>query len=399
MKLLLIVCFFVLISSVSVSGFGVTPAQQIISYTPGEEHKLSFDIINFEGKKVQLIALPQGELNQSLKLSNFSFIFEPTTASQSVSYSFKTPGGLAPGKHSADILVIEIPDTSQSGENYIGSVVGIITKVVVDVPYPGKYVESSLSVSSAKEGGIAFVFPIVSKGDLDIARAKAVIEIFTPLNEKVASLITNEIPVPSHERRELAVIWDTSSVKSGKYRAVATVLYDESTISLEREFAVGADTLKINNVEVNDFALGGIAKFEFLAENPMNIPMQGVYITMQIFNEQEAILAEFKSATYDIDAFDKKVLVAFWDTEGVKKGSYPAKAIIKFGEQSLQHELTLEVSDDEINVVGLGYVIKSAGGKSSNNLVTLLGVIVGILVILNLVWFLMLRKKVNSSHK
>ena len=101
----------------------------------------------------------------------------------------------------------------------------------------------------------AFVIPIVSKGNLDIARAKAVVDIFTPLNEKVASLTTQEIPVLSGERRELAAKWDTSGVSSGRYRAIATILYDESTLTIEKEFSVGADSLELKNVEVNDFSL------------------------------------------------------------------------------------------------------------------------------------------------
>ncbi|MEK6886983.1 MAG: hypothetical protein AABW88_04060 [Nanoarchaeota archaeon] len=378
-----------------VSGFGVTPAQRIFDYEPGAEQKHSFEIINSENKKVQLVILPQGDLNESIALSNYSVSFTPDISSIKIDYSVKVPSGLVPGRHSADILVIEIPDTSVSGTTYIGSVIGIVTKVVVDVPYPGKYVESALSVSKSEDGQTAFVIPVVSKGNLDIVRAKAVIDIFTPLNEKVASLTTQEIPVLSGERGELAVKWDTSAVVPGRYRAIAVVSYDESILAIEKEFSVGTEGLELKSVEVNDFSLGDIAKFEFLVENKLNFAVDGAYILMQVFNDAGDVMAEFKSATYDVQPFGSKLLVAFWDTEGVRKGTYDAKALINFGQSSIQKQLTLDVSDNDITVIGVGYVIKSANG-GGNSLVTILVIVVVVLVLLNLTWFLILRRKIKN---
>ncbi|MEK6792237.1 MAG: hypothetical protein AABX96_03095 [Nanoarchaeota archaeon] len=394
-KILLILLLIMLLPLVS--SFGVTPAKKVLDYQPGTEQKYSFEIINSENKKINLVILPQGELNQSIALSNYSISFTPDMSSATIEYSVKVPSGLTPGRHDADILVIEIPDTSSSGTTYIGSIVGIVTKVVIEVPYPGKYLESALSVSKSDDGMTAFVIPIVSKGNLDIARAKAVVDIFTPLNEKVASLTTQEIPVLSGERRELAAKWDTSGVSSGRYRAIATILYDESTLTIEKEFSVGADSLELKNVEVNDFSLGEIAKFEFLVDNGLNFQVDGAYILMQVFNDEGSVMAEFKSATYDVQPFASKLLVAFWDTEGVRAGTYDAKAFINFGQSSIQKQLTLDVSENDITVIGVGYVIKSASGGRGNSLTTILIIVVVVLVLLNLTWFLVLRRKVKSK--
>lgn len=395
------ICFFLLFVFFLfpiVSGFGLTPAQRIFDYQPGTEQTFSFQVINSENKRVNLVILPQGELGQYIALSDYSLVLTPETPSATITYTVIIPSGLSPGAHLGEIVVTEIPDTSSSSSpTYIGAVVGIITKVVIDVPYPGKYLQSALSVSETKEGKTAFVIPLLSKGKLDVARARAVIDIFTPLNEKVATLNTNEVEVLSGERKELAIEWDTSSVPRGRYRASVTVLYDESTLNLEKEFSVGTDSLELKSIEVNDFSLGEIAKFEFLIENSLNSPVEDAYINMQVLNSEGQIMADFKSANYKIDAFSSKLLVAFWDTEGVRTGNYDARAFINFGQTSIQKELTLDVADNDITVIGVGYVVKSSSSGEGNSLITILVIAVIVLVLLNLTWFLVLRKKVNKK--
>ncbi len=393
-KLFIIIVMLIPLSS----AFGITPAQKIFDYSPGTEQTYSFEIVNSENKRVNLVILPDGELKDYVSLSQYYVTLTPDIPSIAITYKVKIPSGLSPGPHYADIVITEVPDASSSSSTtFVGSIVGIVTKVLIDVPYPGKYAQSDLSISSTNEGKTAFVIPLVSKGKLDIARARAIIDIFTPLNEKIATLSTQEVSILSGERKELSVEWDVSSVSPGRYFAYATVLYDESVLNLEKEFSVGKDTLDLKSVEVNDFSLGEIAKFEFLVENTLNSPANDVYISMQVFNGDDEVMADFKSATYTLEPFSSKLLVAFWDTEGVRVGNYKAKAFINYGQSSMQKELTLDVSENDISVIGVGYVVSSASSSGNSSLITVLVIAVVVLVLLNLTWFLLLRKKASKK--
>ena len=306
------------------------------------------------------------------------------------------PSGLKPGLHTAEIVALQLPGKSESGGTFIGAAVGVATQIYIHVPYPGKYLETSFDVTPSGEGDIRFIIPVISRGELNIVRAKAVIDIYTGLNEKIDSVVTDEIEIKSLERKELSTLWKPEGAPPGKYKAIATVIYDEETITVEKEFSIGEQILEIKNIEVNDFSLGGIAKFEILVENKWNEIIPGAFVQMQIFNKEGAVMADFKSAAYDIPSLEKKLVTAFWDTDGVKEGTYDSSIFLKFAQQSLKQDLKLEVSDDDITVVGLGYVIKSKSGKSgqSNSLLVVLIAAIGVLVLLNVVWFLMLRKKV-----
>ena len=394
----LILYLFLVLILPSVYAFGITPGQSIIEYSPGKTVDSSFEIINSEHQDLDFVILAQGELNGSISLTDVSVHFGSKDESKRISYQLLTPQKLSPGPHEAEIVALNVPSKNSGSGTFIGSVVGIAHKVRVDVPYPGKYAESSLSITT-DGSDILFVFPLISRGQQDIARAKAIIDIYTPLNEKVATLATNEISLLSNSRKEIAAKWDTKEVPSGKYRADATVIYDESTITLLKDFSVGDQFLKIKSVEVNDFSLGGIAKFEFLVENTWNEVIKSAYVQMEVLNKDSVPIADFKSATYDINQFESKVLVAFWDTEGIKKGSYDSRAFLRFGEQSLQHDFKLDVSDNEITVIGVGYVISKSSKGSSNNLTVILITVIAVLVIINLIWFLVLRKRLKPSGR
>lgn len=389
---------FVLILSFvqGVFALGITPGRTALDYAPGKTETYPFEVVNTDQQEIEVVVLVQGELNASVSVSEVSFKMAKDETSKKLSYILTMPSGLKPGLHTAEITALQLPGKSGNSGTYIGATVGVVTQVYVYVPYPGKYLEASFDVTPSGEGDIRFIIPLISRGELNIVRTKAVIDIYTKLNEKIDSVVTDEIEVKSLERKELTALWKPEGAPPGKYRAAATVIYDEETMTVEKEFSIGEQILEIKNIEVNDFSLGGIAKFEILVENKWSEIIPGAFVQMQIFNKDGQAMADFKSAAYDIPPLDKKLMTAFWDTDGVGEGTYDSSIFLKFAQQSLKQDLKLEVSDDEITVVGLGYVIKNRSGKSgeSNSLLVVLIAAIGVLVLLNVVWFLMLRKKV-----
>jgi len=155
--------------------------------------------------------------------------------------------------------------------------------------------------------------------------------------------------------------------------------------------------LELQQVSVDDFQLGQIAKFEMLIESRESRELTNVYSQTNIFNEKNELMADFKSQTYDVPANSKKLLVSYWDTKGVREGSYDSKIFLKYEDKSIEKKLKFEVSSNEIRVIGLGYVIsQKSGGDSSNLILILVGVII-VLVLLNVSWFFFFRKKMKSK--
>lgn len=380
--------------------FGITPGRSTFDFSPGVEKSVEFSVINSEGRDMNLVVMISGELNQSIGLSDNSFHMGVNDNEKKLVYTLKMPDKLSPGLHTSEIVVVQLPGKSQTSEAFVGAAVGVVTQVYVYVPYPGKYIESELNAIGDGSKEVTFVLPVVSRGNLDIGRVRAVIDVYTALNEKVISVNTEEISLASGKREELAAKWDSSNSPAGKYLAVATILYDEETIKLEKEFTIGSRNLELLQVEANNFQLGEIAKFEMLVENKWNEEIKGAYAEMNIFNKDGQVMADFKSAAYDIPSLSKKILVAFWDSVGVSKGTYEASVFLNYGKESKRKDFQLEVTDNEINVIGLGYVIKSSSTANSSGMSSItivLITIVAVLVLINIIWFLVLRKKLKGK--
>lgn len=405
--LILSVLFTLLVSMPSVLSFGITPGATEVQFTPGLEQNYRFTVVNMNHEQVRLIVYAQGELNQSIQLLSpegttvpyYELELTPSDESKSIEYKVNLPSDMTPGTHKSEIVVLQLPSTSPTGQAHVGAVVGVASQFIVYVPYPGKYAEAELNIINAeKDGEARFIMPITNKGSNDLVRVHANIDIYNKLDEKVASLNVGDISISSGQRKELVGSWK-AEVPVGAYRASVTIIYDEKTLTLEGTFNVGSSVLELQQITAPNFRLGEIAKFEMLVENKWSEPISGAYAQTKVYDANSQVIADFKSPTYDISPLTKTVMISYWDTGGVQEGDYNAEIYLKYADKSLQNKVEFKIADDSIQVVGLGYVISESSGSSgsSSNLVTILIVAVVVLVLLNVTWFLMLRRKFVSK--
>ncbi len=390
--------FFVLLFVMpSVFGLGLTPARTTINFEPGLQKQVTFSVVNSELKEMNLLVSVQGELAEYVTLGESNIKLLASQDTKEISYSVALPEDLSPGIHTADIMVLQVPNSPESDDTYIEATLAVVTQLYVNVPYPGKYAEADLSVFSLDNGNVQFVIPVISRGEFDLTSVKASVDIYTPLNEKVATLNTNEVEILSGKRKEVFAIWDTSNVQPGPYRAVANLIYDEDTMTLEKGFNVGNKKLVIESIEVNDFSLGEIAKFEVLVRNDWSEVVNGVYVQMLIKNSKGELMENLKSPTYDTPPLEKTLMTAFWDTKGVRVGTYDASLLLNYGGVTDEQEIKLEVSENNIRIIGLGNVVSGRGSIfSENRLLTFLVIGVILLILINIGWFLFLRGKLRK---
>lgn len=396
MKFKLCIIFLTVLLLPSVFGLGLTPARTTVNFEPGLQKQVTFSIVNSESKEMNLLVSVQGELAEYVKLDESNVHLLASQDTKEISYSVVLPEDLSPGVHTADIMVLQVPESAESDETYIEATLAVVTQLYVYVPYPGKYAEADLSVFSLDNANVKFVIPVISRGEFDLTSVKAIVDIYTPLNEKIATLDTNEVEIPSGKRKEVFAVWDTSDVQQGPYRAVANLIYDEDTMTLEKGFNVGKKKLVIESVEVNDFSLGEIAKFEVLVRNDWSEIVNGVYVQMLIKNSKDELMENIKSPTYDTPPLEKTLMTAFWDTKGVRVGTYDASLLLNYGGVTDEQEIKLEVNENSIRIIGLGNVVSGRGSIfSENRLLTFLVIGVILLILINIGWFLFLRGKLR----
>ena len=391
----LLIIFIIILFISKADALGITPGRTTINYEQGLEQEVAFSILNSEHKNMQLLLTVEGELSDSVTLFNSVVEFLPSEESKSFKYKIKLPDRIAkePGLHTAEIKALEIPKAGAEG-TYVGATIAVISQIYVYVSCPGKCIDADLNVLDAEQNSTAtFIVPVINRGKLGIGQARAIIDIYTALNEKVATIETDSWPIESEARTELSGKW-LVNVNSGNYLAKVSVFYDGETKSFEKQFAIGTQALSIESILVNNFQLGEIAKLQILVENRWNQELKEVYANLIVYNHEEQVMADIKSATESIPTLTRKELIAYWDTVGVKEGEYNGKLMVKYDKKSADKNLLLKISENSLDIVGLGYAIRPGAGGIK--LTTILIVLVIILLIANLSWFIFFRKFLNK---
>lgn len=380
-----------------VTALGITPARTTLDFSSDLEVEKTFTILNSEGKDMDIVIYAQGDLGKNIYLTENTFSISANEESKQISFKIKLPKDLNPGLNTGEIVIMNLPGKGTTSEAFVGAVLSIVHQVHVYVKYPGKYAEADLNIIDANQNeDVVFIIPVISRGEHDLVSVKANIDVYNQLNEKITSFNSVDISIKSGERGEIVHKWN-AEVPIGRYLAKVTLIYDGETKSLEKQFKVGKSDLEIQSVDVKNFRLGDIAKFEMLIENKWSEPIKGAYTQMQIFDSNQKLISDVKSASYDFEPLSKNNLVSYWDTAGVREGSYETKLFLKYGEQSTQKNLELKVSSNKIEVIGVGYVISSAESGESNSLITVLITGIVVLILINLLWFIVLRNRLKKK--
>ena len=394
----LLIAFIMILFVSGADALGVTPGRTTINYEQGLEQEVTFSVLNNEHKNMQVLITAEGELSDSVTLFNSIVDFLPSEESKSFKYKIKLPERIAKesGLHIAEIKVLEIPKAGAGG-TYIGATIAVVSQLYVYVPCPGKCIDADLNVLDAEQNSTAtFIVPVINRGKLGIGQVRAMIDIYTSLNEKIATIETDSWPIEPGARTELSGKW-LANVPSGNYLAKVTVFYDGESRSFEKQFAIGTQALSVESILVNNFHLGEIAKLQILVENRWNQEMKEVYANLIVYNHEEQVMADVKSATESIPALTRKELIAYWDTVGIKEGEYDGKLMVRYDKKSTDKNLLLKIKEDSLDIVGLGYAIRPGTGGIS--LTTILLVLVVILLIANVSWFIFFRRFLKKKRK
>ncbi len=393
MVLILLIGIFMV---ANVLALGITPGRTTLDFEKNMQKSVGFDVLNAGGSDINVVFSAQGDLAKYISLPIKDAKILGSEKSKHFNYELNLPDKLGPGVHTGEVFVLQLPGNSTSEGSQILATLAVVTQVYLYVPYPGKYANSKLYIYSANVGeDVKFVIPVVSAGEFDLSSVRANVDIYNKMGEKIDSFNTNSVSVKSGTKKELVYNWK-ANVPIGEYMAKAAVVYDDGTINLEKSFSVGSKELELQEINVNGFSLGEIAKLNMLIENKWSESISDAYIETKIKDSDGDIVSSFQSAAQDIGALSKKSFVSYWDTAGVREGTYDAEVTINYGDKKSEKNLKFKVSKNELVVVGLGYVISAEGRGGTDGIVIVLIIVIVLLVLINLLWFFLLRKKFKS---
>jgi len=385
------------VASGSALAIGITPGGTTIDFKPGLEKEVPFTIINNEHKDMDVVVyVKEGPYSDWVALYDTIMTFSSDDDSKGSKYSVRLPQSVEkPGTHQVDIVAMELPKEKEGGGAFVGATTAVVTQLLVRVPYPGKYATLDLAVSEAQAGEpVNFFVKARNLGTEDISNAKATLDILGPTNEKIATLESGESGIGAKSMKEFKLTW-TGQTNPGVYHAVVTLRYDGKVTTAEKNFAVGNLYIDVLSIDVKDFRLGGVAKFNINIENKWNDKITGVYGNLIIEDDNGQSVADVKTASTDVGALERKEIYAYWDTEGVKVGDYDARFILHYSGRTTEKDLKthVEVSDIRVDIMGLGagaVTVETTGAGGTSNMIMLLVVA---LIGINAGWFFYFRRR------
>jgi hypothetical protein len=195
----------------SSTAIGLAPSRTVIDFTPNLEQEQTFRIINTENKDMSIAIYPQGELAEYIVLENKIVDIKADEAEKTIKYRLNLPKNLEPGTRSADLVQLPGKDIISAGKQVVNEQNSIVTATVVlvhqlkvNVPYPGKYAQGRLYISSASANEVAtFTISLFNQGKEQIKNAKATVVIKGPTGEEIAVIKTNEMDCKCRRRKLL----------------------------------------------------------------------------------------------------------------------------------------------------------------------------------------------------
>ena len=380
----------------NVIALGISPGKKIIDFEPNLEKDITLTVFNSEHRDFTAAIFARGELSNYIEIQETKLKFSSQDNEKSFNYKIKLPEKIdKPGQHYADVVVREISEAEEGKDIVIGALVAVVSQLEVKVPYPGKYATANLDIENAKPNEeVRFFLRINNLGEEDIGDARAKITIFNKKNKEVAQITTDATSINSKERKELTAKW-TANASLGDYKAVAVVSYDDLETTAESNFIIGDFFLKPLDISVKNFKLGQIAKFNILVENLANRELNDTAAQLLLFDENENKVMDIKSTPTEIEAFSKKELIAYWDTENIKEGAYIGKIILGYEGKTAERQIRTVVKENEIKTEIIGITafavdVPEAESKPNNGL--LFSIAIVILILSNIAWLIYYKK-------
>lgn len=305
---------------------GVTPTNYGVDYKPNLEGSYSFTFLFDDDVKADIIT--QGALAKFIRLDKKSL-----TGTDTVTAYLKLPEEA--GKPGNNIIRVTAKQRPPEGASValVAEVAGLIN---IKVPYPGKYIETSVASSNVNLGeNVSINISVSNKGKDDVY---IVPELDIYNGEELFKKISFEnVFLKSTESIMLSKEVSTESWKAGDYNLNATIYYGaEEPAHAYSLLRIGTLLVKITNY-TKEFEKEKINRFEIKTQSFWNSEIKDVYVEVRILGTN----IEFNTPSADIGPWGENVFTGFFDTSEIKDKNFQADIILHYADKNPRTRINL----------------------------------------------------------
>jgi hypothetical protein len=353
---LLLLLFLLLFSGFVNAALGISPAVVELDFTPGGKHEILYTVISDQPQTEIEIMSGGGPFGEYIRLSKKKIV-GPGTFKLTVEFPDEID---SPGENRVGIGVKEAPPEDQ----FLGTSISISGVIIINAPYPGRYIEADLIVA---DGNVDEEVPVesyvINRGKEDV-NVNVNVGIFSE-EAMVHNMVFTPVVLKSNEEKYFRKFLNTTGYRPGNYFAEAVFNYGNEVI-VNKTFRIGSLFVDVINF-TERLPSGGIQKFYIDVKSLWNNNLPEVFADVNVSNSSYSEI--FRTPSVDLRNWEGKTLVGFLDTEGLD-GNYNS-------------EITLYY-DKETTVVN-GVLLVSEGLGVSNIVLGVIAIVV-ILVMVIVIW-------------
>jgi hypothetical protein len=379
---------------------GASPAKTTLNFEAGTERSIKLTIINNERKDMTVAISFEGDLAKYMTTKQEMIQIKANEGEKQIEVKLQNAKeAISPGENRNKIVLMEMPQR-KTGEAaaVVSATTTVSSLVIVKTPYPETYAEAKLYVTKAEPNEYAiFTIPIFNLGSSTI-EAWAEIKILDTEKKIVDTISTGKTVLEKGGEGKLQRSW-LATVEPGEYIAEAKVYYNDKEIGMSKVFEVGTMLVDIYRIDVTEFKLGDIAKFNIYLKNRWNKNIENAYAEITILDSTGKEYTNYKTATTNLEPFKIQRMEAYWDTNGVATGKYELKMFLYYLDKMFEDSFTMQVREDavEINIGPTAAVV--GGNEGAQSKVAIYVLLVLILVVSNAILWVLYFKRIRKSKQ
>ncbi len=330
LQLLLFSVFF--LSGIKAAhSLGIMPAEQVFEYIPGNIENCQVTIQNSLPYEIDVELFARGVLSSSVTFTQGDHVTVPAKQKASVPITIKLPEeDTVYGKACAIVWAKRVPKTNSG----ISATEKVGAKFCTEIPYPGKYLELSVSPKAVNVGtsSSTVLLKYTSKGKEIIQSIKSTIYILNKNGTVLKQYQTKEVKdLFTGAQETIALEIDVSDLLGGEYIVKVDTIYDEKTISKNATLTIGYPDIEVRSYS-NNIAVNFADEFKISLKNKYLNDFKVVYAEIVIYSDGKELSYSTAPITLKADSYGNLKTVI--PTQNLKVGEYPIRIIIHFDDKT-----------------------------------------------------------------
>lgn len=367
-----------------VMAIGIRPAKTTLISENARDYSETFWVVNNEGREFLVDVYVEGEMGEYVTLKEKTISFRSDDEAKAIEFAVHLPEDVPPGISTANI-VVEEKLTGTDPKNVISSKIVLKHKIIVEGPYPDKYIKAKLNFHE-QSNTIKFVSEVENLGKLDINQIKTTFYV-NDKEQQQQVLETETTTLQKKENKLLSAEIARDVFELGEFEVSAVTKYDDQQVEVIQKLLVGRPEVDITYFD-KYFIANKINQYAMELLNKWNQKVENVYVDVEIKKDDQKI-DQFRTKSVDIEGEMVKRINDYFDARGKVEGKYVFEMVINFWNSYRMDQKTFEVellTDEEFKDVSSGnmnaaLVGNAAGSGGNGTLWVIIGALLGILAL------------------